>query len=70
MGKDRREAQSIRRINENLQLPGGVGGGAESLESPRDLQWGGSQESLQVTLSEMSNREDIEPEEATSYSRV
>ena len=43
-----------------------VGGGGESLESSRDLACEGYKDSMGMTLAEMSNSGDMEPEQATS----
>jgi hypothetical protein len=40
-------------------------GWGEYLGSPRDMRWGNSQESMWVTLAEMPNSGDMEPEEVT-----
>lgn len=39
MGRDKRDGQRAGRMNGNLQLSR-VGGGDESLGSPRELEWG------------------------------
>lgn len=38
----------------------------EPYESPRDLGWGGSQNSMWVTLAEMLNSVEMEPEDTSS----
>lgn len=70
IGADRRETQGARKMNGNLQLPGMEGEGENLQEIPETLDMGGSQESMWVTLAEMPNSRDMEPEEATSYSHA
>jgi hypothetical protein len=45
-------------MNGNMHLPRG-GGWREPLQSPRHLGWGGSQDSVWVTLAKMPNSRDI-----------
>lgn len=42
----------------------------EKIRKSRDLEWGDSQESMQMTLAKMPISGDMEPEEATSCTQV
>ena len=66
MGRDRRKSEG--QENEWKSAVGGGGVGA-SLGHARNLGWGGSQESMGVTLAEMYSSEDLEPDEATPAAR-
>jgi hypothetical protein len=55
MGRDKREAQRIRRMFENTQLLELVGKGNNLLEFPKTCDRGGSQESMWLILAEKPN---------------
>jgi hypothetical protein len=68
IGRNRREAERLRKMSGNRQLLGE--GYRESLRNSRDLRWGGSEDSMQVTLAEMPNSGDMEPEEIAFSSQT
>ena len=68
MRVDRREAQRARRMNENMQLSWkGVWG---NWKVPETWDGGGSKDSMCVTLAEITNSRNVEPEETTSSSQT
>ena len=63
----RREAHRARRMNGNMWLLES-GNGRNLQKIPETQNGGGSQDSLWVTLAEMPNSEEMEPEKNTSSS--
>ena len=66
---ERQERSTEGQKNEWKDVAEGSCGWENSLGNPRDQGEGGSQESMQMTLAEMANNRDLEPEETTSSSQ-
>lgn len=64
MGRDRREVQRARRINRNIQQWGSENGGLSTRSDARNDRC--SQDPMGMTLIEIPNRGETEPEEPTS----